>query len=77
MCIIFPLLFAESNSRFVVEIEKAKQKEFEKLLKGSAFGLAGCLTKSPDFKIFGIEGKVCVDANINKLKEAWKEPLKW
>jgi len=71
------LLFAESNSRFVVEIEKAKQKEFEKLLKGVSFGLAGCLTKNPDFKIFGLDGKVCVDVNINKLKESWREPLKW
>jgi len=74
------LLFSESNSRFVVEVEKAKQKEFEKLLKGAActaFGLAGCLTKNTDFKIFGLDGKVCVDANINKLKENWRAPLKW
>ncbi len=55
------LLLSESNSRFVVEIEKAKQKEFEKLLKGAAcaaFGLAGCLTQKPDFKIFGLNGKI-------------------
>ena len=71
------LLFAESNSRFIVEIEKAKQKEFEKLLIGCSFGLVGCLTKKPDFRIFGLEGKVCVDVNIHKLKEAWKEPLRW
>ncbi|MDD5466144.1 MAG: phosphoribosylformylglycinamidine synthase subunit PurL [Candidatus Omnitrophica bacterium] len=71
------LLFSESNSRFVVEVEKAKQKEFEKLLKGVSFGLAGCLTGKPDFKIFGLDGKVCLDANINQLKESWKEPLKW
>ncbi|MDD5477855.1 MAG: phosphoribosylformylglycinamidine synthase subunit PurL [Candidatus Omnitrophica bacterium] len=71
------LLFSESNSRFVVEVEKASQKEFERLLKGASFGLAGCLTKRPDFKIFGLDGKVCLDADINKLKETWKEPLKW
>ncbi len=71
------LLFSESNSRFVVEVERPKQKEFEKLLKGASFGMAGCLTEKPDFKIFGLDGKVCLDANINKLKETWKEPLKW
>jgi len=71
------LLFSESNSRFVVEVEKAKQKEFEKLLKGVAFGLAGCLTKTPDFKIFGLDGKACADVDINKLKESWQRPLKW
>jgi len=71
------LLFAESNSRFVVEVEKTKQKEFEKLLKGCAFGLAGCLTNKNDFKIYGLNGKVCLDADINKLKESWRAPLKW
>ena len=71
------ILFSESNSRFVVEVEKAKQKEFEKLLKGVAFGLVGCLSKKPDFKIFGLDGKVCLDADINKLKESWRAPLKW
>ena len=71
------ILFSESNSRFVVEIEKTKQKEFEKLLKGVAFGLAGCLTKKPDFKIFGLDGKVCLDADITELKESWRKPLKW
>jgi len=74
------ILFSESNSRFVVEVEKTKQKEFEKLLKGTAcaaFSLAGCLTKKPNFKIFGLDGKICVDVNINKLKEKWRAPLKW
>ena len=71
------VLFSESNSRFVVEVAKTKQKEFEKLLTGVSFGLAGCLTKNPDFKIFNLAGKICVDANINKLKEAWQGPLRW
>ncbi len=71
------LLFSESNSRFVVEVEKAKQKEFEKLLKGASFGLAGCVTGKNNFKIYGLDGKVCLDADINKLKESWQRPLKW
>ncbi len=71
------LLFSESNSRFVVEVEKAKQKEFEKLLKGTSFGLAGCLRQEPNFKIFGLDGKVCLDATIHKLKEVWQSPLRW
>ena len=71
------LLFSESNSRFVVEVERKKQKEFEKALKGLAFGLAGCLTGRNDFKIYGLDGKVCVDIDARELKEAWKEPLKW
>jgi len=71
------LLFSESNSRFVVEVEKAKQKEFEKLLKTSAFGLAGCLNNKNDFKIYGLNGKICLNADIDELKESWRAPLKW
>ena len=71
------ILFSESNSRFVVEVEKTKQKEFKKLLKGISFGLAGCLTNKNDFRIYGLDGKVCLDANIAELKESWRAPLKW
>ncbi len=71
------LLFSESNSRFVVEVERKKQKEFEKALKGLPFGLAGCLTERNDFKIYGLDGKVCVETDINSLKGAWQKPLRW
>jgi phosphoribosylformylglycinamidine synthase len=71
------ILFSESNSRFVVEVAKAKQKDFQKQLKGSAIGLVGCLTDKFDFKIYGLDGKICVDADVRKLKEAWRKPLQW
>jgi phosphoribosylformylglycinamidine synthase len=71
------ILFSESNSRFIVEVEKAKQKDFQKQLKGNAFGLVGCLTDKPDFRIHGLDGKICVEADIFKLKEAWQSPLRW
>jgi phosphoribosylformylglycinamidine (FGAM) synthase-like enzyme len=71
------LLFSESNSRFVVEVERKKQKEFENILRGLPFGLAGCLSVGNDFKIYGLDGKVCVDADGRKLKETWRKPLKW
>ena len=71
------LLFSESNSRFVVEVDKNNQKEFEKILKGVDFGLAGCLTLGNSFKIYGLDGKICVEADARKLKESWQEPLKW
>jgi phosphoribosylformylglycinamidine synthase len=71
------LLFSESNSRFVVEVEKAKQKDFCRQLKGCAFGLAGCLNDKPDFKIHGLDGSLCVNTDVLKLKKAWKEPLEW
>ncbi|MCX5694633.1 MAG: AIR synthase-related protein [Candidatus Omnitrophica bacterium] len=71
------ILFSESNSRLEVEVEKARQKDFEKQLKGRPFGLAGCLTDKTDFKIYNLDGEICVDVDVSKLKEAWKKPLRW
>ena len=73
------ILFSESNSRFIVEVSKKDQGSFEKILKSKAvpFGLAGCLNNKKEFKVYGLEGKVCVKAGIEELKEAWKEPLRW
>ncbi|MFA5096340.1 MAG: AIR synthase-related protein, partial [Candidatus Omnitrophota bacterium] len=71
------ILFSESNSRFIVEVEKKKQKEFERSLRGAEFGLIGCLKAKKDFKAFGLDGKVCISADIAKLKAIWREPLRW
>ncbi|MFA6130194.1 MAG: phosphoribosylformylglycinamidine synthase subunit PurL [Candidatus Omnitrophota bacterium] len=71
------LLFSESNSRFVVEVDKKNKEEFEKTLKGLDYCLAGCLSSGNSFKIYGLDGKLCVDADSRKLKESWQEPLKW
>ncbi|MFA5361723.1 MAG: phosphoribosylformylglycinamidine synthase subunit PurL [Candidatus Omnitrophota bacterium] len=71
------VLFSESNSRFVVEVAKRDQKVFEKILRGIPFALAGCLSADKEFKVYGLDGKVCVRTNIDELKLAWKEPLQW
>ncbi len=71
------ILFSESNSRFVVEIDKKDQKAFEKILKGIPFGLVGCVTDNKDFRISGLDGKACVEVDIFELKEDWQRPLRW
>ena len=71
------VLFSESNSRFVVEVEEKKKAEFEKNLKGLTFALIGCVSKKKEFRVYGLDGKTCVNADINNLKEAWRSPLKW
>jgi phosphoribosylformylglycinamidine (FGAM) synthase-like enzyme len=71
------ILFSESNSRFIVEVEKEKQKEFERNLKGIPFGLMGCVSDKKEFKVYGLDGKICVRSGIQDLKEAWQKPLRW
>ncbi|MCM8795821.1 MAG: phosphoribosylformylglycinamidine synthase subunit PurL [Candidatus Omnitrophica bacterium] len=71
------ILFSESNSRFIVEIEKKNQKRFERLLQGIPFGLMGCLNNKKDFRVFGLNGEICLKAKIDELKQAWQKPLMW
>jgi phosphoribosylformylglycinamidine synthase len=71
------VLFSESNSRFIVEVEKEKQKAFEKTLKNIPFGLIGCVSDGQEFKVYGLDGKPCLKADISVLKEAWQAPLRW
>ncbi|MFA5117682.1 MAG: phosphoribosylformylglycinamidine synthase subunit PurL [Candidatus Omnitrophota bacterium] len=71
------ILFSESNSRFIVTVSRHKQKDFERLLKGVRFGLIGCVSSGNDFKVHGVDGDVCLEADIYQLKEAWQKPLRW
>jgi phosphoribosylformylglycinamidine synthase len=71
------VLFSESNSRFVVEVEKNKQREFEKAIQGVPFGVIGCVSKEKKFRVYGLDGKLCVEADIYDLKESWQRPLRW
>ncbi len=71
------ILFSESNSRFIVEVEKRNRKNFEKILKGIPFGLIGCISGKKEFKVYGLDAKPCIKADIGKLKQAWQKPLRW
>jgi phosphoribosylformylglycinamidine synthase len=73
------VMFSESNSRFIVEVDKRKQKAFEKILnaKKVPYGLIGCVNKGKEFRVFGLDGKVCAQTGIGELKESWQKPLRW
>ncbi|MBU1998933.1 MAG: phosphoribosylformylglycinamidine synthase, partial [Candidatus Omnitrophica bacterium] len=71
------ILFSESNSRFIVEIERKNRKAFEKMLKGLPFGLLGCVSSKGIFQVQGLDGRVCIREDINVLKESWLKPLRW
>jgi phosphoribosylformylglycinamidine synthase len=71
------ILFSESNSRFVVEVEKKKQKEFEQAMRGVPLGLIGCLSAEKKFKVHGVDGALCLNAGIDRLKAEWRRPLQW
>ncbi|MFH1459912.1 MAG: phosphoribosylformylglycinamidine synthase subunit PurL [Candidatus Omnitrophota bacterium] len=71
------LLFSESNSRFIVEIEPKHKNSFEKTIQGIPFACLGHLTDNNKFMIKGIDGALKINYTINELKEAWQSPLRW
>jgi phosphoribosylformylglycinamidine synthase len=71
------ILFSESNTRFIVEVSKEKQAEFEKIMSGIAISAIGEVIDSKDFNIYGINGDLVVSANIYDLKEAWQRTFRW
>jgi phosphoribosylformylglycinamidine synthase II len=71
------LLFSESPSRFVVTVHPENQAAFEECLQGKVFTPIGRVVEGKDFTIVGLQGKVVVQADIYKLKEAWQRPLRF
>jgi len=68
-------LFAESNSRFLVEIPESMKGSFENLMKGKNCSEIGRVTEKQNLSIRGLEGKTVVDASIHDLRQSWKETL--
>ncbi len=68
-------LFSESNTRWVVEVNKEKQQDFEKTLKreNTSFQLIG-ETKGKKLVIQN-GGKTVIDLVIDVLRDQWKSPL--
>lgn len=69
------LLFSESNSRFIVEIESKNQKEFEKHMDGIPFGCIGKVMDSPDFIVYGLTQNRVIKSSVDILKSFWQTPL--
>jgi len=68
-------LFSESNTRWIVEIKKDKQIEFEKQLKKEhvTFTLLG-KTKGKHLVIQDNK-KIVIDLDVDVLRECWKKPI--
>ena len=69
------VLFAESNSRLVLEVEPKNQKKFERLFQGSACAVIGVVDQTPGLVVYGLAGEVCIHSTLDVLKQAWQKPL--
>jgi phosphoribosylformylglycinamidine synthase len=71
------ILFSESNSRFLVEVDKSKEKEFEKIMKGNVFARIGEVTDDKKLIVIGLNKKSVVEEDVNELKKVWKSTFNW
>lgn len=67
------LLFSESNGRFLVEVAKEREKEFESLVRGD-FAKIGVVCKRKYLKLQR-DGKTIVCLSSERLRSAWKKKL--
>ena len=68
-------LFAESNSRFLVEVAEKDRQAFEVLTKWKGSSAIGKVTKNQRLLINGLRGSVVVDATLADLRASWKRTL--
>ncbi len=68
-------VFSESNTRWVVEVKKEKQTQFEKQLQKdhAQFLILGTIKEKN--LIIKDEGKTMVDLTVESLRECWRKPI--
>jgi phosphoribosylformylglycinamidine synthase len=71
------LLFSESPTRFLVEIEPAKAAMFEKAFAGLPIARIGKVTSRDRIAATASNGDCVLDAAWSDLKAAWLKPLAW
>jgi phosphoribosylformylglycinamidine synthase len=72
------LLFAESQTRFVLEVAPTNAASLEQLFQPNVpLRRIGQTVKEPRMQVAGAGGAWLVSAGLHDLKEAWQHPLRW
>ncbi len=69
------LLFAESNSRFLLEVASASVRDFEALMDGCVYAPLGRVTKRSRLVVRGMEGQAVIKLGIPQLQAAWTSTI--
>jgi phosphoribosylformylglycinamidine synthase len=64
------ILFSESNSRFLVEVQAGHKRDFEKLMKSNVCFTVGSVKEEDYLSIYGLKGKQVVNIDSTKLRGA-------
>ncbi|RLF04265.1 MAG: phosphoribosylformylglycinamidine synthase subunit PurL, partial [Thermoprotei archaeon] len=69
------ILFSESNSRFIVEVDASREEDFIKIMEGVPYSKIGQVSKEPVLTIWSLRGKPIIEANVDELWRTWREAL--
>ncbi|NIM45566.1 MAG: phosphoribosylformylglycinamidine synthase subunit PurL [Nitrososphaeria archaeon] len=70
------ILFSESNSRFLVEVDENRREDFEVILESTPCAAIGRVKRSGRLSIQGLSGESVLDVDLTRLREAWKGTLR-
>ncbi|MDB5081394.1 MAG: phosphoribosylformylglycinamidine synthase [Chloroflexi bacterium] len=69
------LLFSETPSRFLVEVEPENKAAFEKAVQGGTFAQIGQVIPEDEFTVTGLTTATVMRVRVSDLKKAWQTPL--
>ncbi len=69
------ILFSESNSRFLVEINKDSQDRFEEIMADKVFARIGQTISDGELRVSGSKGQL-ISSDLGTLKESWQGTLR-
>jgi len=70
-----PLLFAESPSRFLLEVRPDAERAVAAIFGGLPLGRLGEVIGSPRMTVTGLDAGAVIDAPLADLKRAWQRPF--
>ena len=69
------LLFSETPSRFLLEVEPTRRTEFEQLMQGSVYQQIGTVLADDEYNVVGLSTATVLRVHTAELKAAWQTPL--
>ena len=71
------LLFSESTSRFIVEVEPQHEETYKTCIADVPSACIGTVIADTAFIVTGTNGEHIVETSIDVLKSAWQGTLRW
>ena len=69
------LMFSESNSRFLVEVDKRCEEDFKACLTSVTHACIGYVSEEPMLSINGLRGEPAISLELDRLYESWRRGL--